>query len=146
MSRQWIGGMNRKWGFLAAGIVMISVMGIVVVSLNDHTMVPKEQDQNIPGVSAMNWQNNGAKDRRIVKIIEGHLVAPAQGVVLTDTRCNPDAQGLSHCHNVIRLKNHQTTKVIDTHNRMHYGCLRIDESVSVTSLGASWARVTAKSD
>lgn len=138
--------MNRKWGLLATGILMISVMGIVVVSLGGHTMVPKEQDQNIPGASAMNWQNNGANGQRIVKIIEGHIVAPTQGVVLTDTHCNPDAQGLSHCHNVIRLKNHQTIKIIDTHNMTHYGCLRIDEPVSVAPLGASWARVTAKSD
>ena len=139
----WGRGMNRRWGLLAAGILMISVMGIGVVSLGGHTMVPKEQDQIIP-VSAMNWQNNGANGQRIVKIIGGHLVAPTQGVVLTDTHCNPDAKGLSHCHNVIRLKNHQTIKVIDTHNIMHYGCLRIDEPVSVTPLGASWARVTIK--
>lgn len=138
--------MNRRSGIIAAGIMLMSVIGIGFLTRGDWTMTPKQQDQNIPGISSMNWQNNGANGQRIVKITEGHLVDPTQGIVLTDTHCNPDAQGLSHCHNVIRLKNHQTIKVIDTHNMMHYGCLRIDELVSVTPLGAFWARVTAKSD
>ena len=138
--------MNRRWGIITVGIMVMSVIGIGFLSRVRLTMTRQQQDQNTSGVSSMNWQNNGANGQRIVQIIEGHLVAPSQGVVLTDTHCNPDAQRLSHCHNVIRLKNHQTIKIIDTHNMMRYGCLRIDEPVSVTPLGASWARVTAKSD
>jgi len=60
------------------------------------------------------------------------------GVVLSDTNCEPDAQGLNHCRNGIRLADGSTISVIDNHMMSRYRCLRPGETVSLTTLGSSW--------
>ena len=68
------------------------------------------------GVSLTSWFENGKGGQYVLQIAEGD--APPAGVrvtgtVTTDTDCDPDAQGLNHCHNNIDLGNGRSIAVIN---------------------------------
>ena len=92
------------------------------------------------------WNQNGQNGKYLLEIVKGD--APASGlkvlgVVATDTTCEPDAQGFSHCHNVIDLANGARITVIDTHRMSQFPCLSPGEALWLTSLDPSrWVVAT----
>jgi hypothetical protein len=67
-----------------------------------------------------------------VRLIAGSVNHRTRAVVLTDTRCNPDNMGVSHCLNRIRLANGQTITVVHNHRMMDMPCLDPGEHVVLT--------------
>ena len=61
----------------------------------------------IPAAATMkSWQENGAGGRYLLQVVKGKLpksLQPVTGTVTSDTDCDADAQGLSHCHNNVKL-------------------------------------------
>ena len=77
----------------------------------------------------------------MLQIAEGD--APPAGVrvtgtVTTDADCDPDAQGLNHCHNDIDLGNGRSIAVINNHTMHRYPCLAPGQRLSITRLNANW--------
>jgi hypothetical protein len=52
-----------------------------------------------------------------------------RAVVLTDTRCNPDQIGVSHCLNRIRPAHGKTILVVRNHRMMDMPCLSPGEHI-----------------
>lgn len=77
---------------------------------------------------------NGKDGILVVHLLQGPLPSHrVQGLVLTDTSCTPDAYGISHCHNEIRLDDGTTILVQHDHNMQVYPCLKPGEPVWVGS-------------
>ncbi len=99
-------------------------------------------ESTIPaGVSLISWSENGQSGQYVMQIIEG--IAPPVGVrvfgfVASDTDCDADAQGLSHCHNIIALANGNNITANNTHTMSRNPCLQPGEPVSITRLHDSW--------
>lgn len=94
-----------------------------------------------PGVSLTSWFDNGKGGEHVLQIAQGN--APPVGVrlvgtVTTDTDCDPDAQGLNHCHNVIDLGNGRSVEVIHNHSMHRFECLAPGQRLSITRLNANW--------
>ncbi len=102
------------------------------------------------GASSVSWADNGAGGRYMLQVIEGAVPAGARlsGVVASDTNCDPDAQGLSHCHDGIDLSDGRTITVVNTHNMARNECLAPGQRVAITRLNADWivAAVTPEPD
>lgn len=62
---------------------------------------------------------------------------PVRAVVETDENCTPDAYGISHCTNQLRLANGTRLTVRHDHNMRLYPCLRPGEVVAVESESAA---------
>ena len=56
---------------------------------------------------------------------------PVRAVVETDVNCTPDAYGISHCTNRLRLADGSRIEVRHDHNMRLYPCLRPGEVVAV---------------
>jgi hypothetical protein len=67
-----------------------------------------------------------------VMLLRGSISHRMDATVLTDTRCNPDSYGVSHCLNRMRLANGQTITVVHNHRMMDMPCLDPGEHVVVT--------------
>jgi len=94
-----------------------------------------------PGVSLTSWFDNGKGGEHVLQIAKGD--APPVGVrlvgtVKTDTDCDPDAQGLNHCHNTIDLSNGRSIEVIHNHMMHRFPCLEPGQRLSITRLNANW--------
>jgi hypothetical protein len=102
--------------------------------------------QPIPdGVPMKSWQDNGRDGRYLLQVIKGELpkvLKSVKGTVTSDTDCDADAQGLSHCHNTIKLANGSEITVIDSHNMHRYRCLGSGDRISLTLVGKSWVMGT----
>lgn len=93
------------------------------------------------GAAFKTWQDNGAEGRYVLQVIKGKLpktVKPITGTVTSDTDCDADAQGLSHCHNTVKLADGTEITVIDTHNMHRNRCLGSGDQLALTSLGKPW--------
>lgn len=64
-----------------------------------------------------------------VKLLRGSVTRRSSAVVLTDTRCNPDAMGVSHCLNRMRLADGTVVTVQHDHRMMNMPCLSPGEHV-----------------
>jgi len=64
-----------------------------------------------------------------VRLLRGVVRHQMHGVVLSDTRCNPDQMGVSHCLNRIRLANGKTILVVHNHRMMNMPCLSPGEHI-----------------
>ncbi|MGZ4431211.1 MAG: hypothetical protein ACXVYV_06135 [Gaiellales bacterium] len=58
-------------------------------------------------------------------------VAPQTGIVLSDEACTPDAAGVSHCLNRIRLADGTVITVVHPHRMAEVPCLAPGERVRV---------------
>jgi hypothetical protein len=67
-----------------------------------------------------------------VKLLHGSVTARTRAVVLTDTRCSPDAHGVSHCLNRMRLANGAVVMAQHDHRMMDMPCLSPGEHVLLT--------------
>ena len=67
-----------------------------------------------------------------VKLLRGTVVHRMSAVVLTDTRCNPDAGGVSHCLNRMRLADGTVVVAQHDHRMAAMPCLSPGEHVMLT--------------
>jgi hypothetical protein len=67
-----------------------------------------------------------------VRLLQGSVPRRVHALVLTDTRCNPDENGVSHCLNRMRLANGHTVLAVHDHMMMRMPCLSPGERVLLT--------------
>jgi hypothetical protein len=67
-----------------------------------------------------------------VKLLHGFITARTRAVVLTDTRCSPDARGVSHCLNRMRLADGTVVTAQHDHRMTEMPCLSPGEPVRLT--------------
>lgn len=126
---------------LLAPLALTALGAVAAVLLNGQ---PARAQPEIPaGSDLSSWQDNGQDGRYLLKVTNGAGSAPLigtsmSGVVLTDTACEPDAEGMNHCRNGIRLASGMTIYVINNHRMGTYRCLQPDETVSLTTFGPGW--------
>ena len=122
--------------FLLVGAWVVGYKSSRIVSLasdnGSSTMVATSKG------SEMNWHDNGQNGVHLVELAQGTLASSMVGTVLTDTDCAPDATGLSHCHDVIRLKNHTLITVINPHDMKYVACLAAGQVVKVSPKANQW--------
>ena len=134
MSRRWIVGLGAATALSAFLVACPSVFA-------QQRGMAQTQGAVLPG-GIESWQANGAGGRYVAPVVVGKTPkVRTLGVVLTDTDCAADAEGLSHCHNQIELSNGARITIRDNHNMMVNPCLSPGESVSVGPLGAGWVVV-----
>lgn len=67
-----------------------------------------------------------------VQIERGRLPdGQSRGIVVTDENCEPDAEGISHCLNQIRLADGESIRVRHSHDMSEVPCLAPGEQVEV---------------
>ncbi|WP_163970454.1 hypothetical protein [Oceanobacillus halotolerans] len=76
----------------------------------------------------LNLQENGADGTYVVNLIAGAFDGDVEGVVLSDTDCEADEEGISRCHNDIELED-ETISIVNPHNMQKNRCLRPGETV-----------------
>ena len=111
---------------------------------------PASAQPTIPaGYDLSAWHNNGQDGEYLLQVVDG-VVPPAgtavSGVVLSDTDCEPDAQGLNHCHNGIRLADGTTLNAIDNHMMSLYRCPKPGETVTLTRFDDAWVVAAIATD
>jgi len=93
------------------------------------------------GVPMKSWQENGRDGRYLLQVIKGDAPKTRKtviGTVTSDTDCDADAEGLSHCHNTIKMPNGSEITVIDTHNMHQNRCLGAGDKLSLTGVSGPW--------
>ena len=106
----------------------------------------KAQEPAIPsGAGIQSWYENGTGGRYVAPVIDGSMQklrsGSRVGLVLTDTNCTPDSQGLSHCHNSIEFNDGTRITIEDNHQMSRHRCLRPGERVRVSSFKGGWVRL-----
>ena len=66
-----------------------------------------------------------------VHLVKGSVPRHMRATVLSDKRCNPDARGVSHCLNQMRLANGAVVTVVHDHRMMDMPCLSPGEHVMI---------------
>lgn len=101
------------------------------------------------GVALTSWQDNGRDGDYLLELMPNQTLPSNQqllATVLTDTHCAPDAQGLSHCHHVLRLPNGMRITVIDTHRMTINRCLQPGNTLSLSAINEHWIMGTLRQD
>ena len=127
------------------GVTLLALVGIGIAALTVDTEKAVSAQPAIPsGYALASWQENGAGGRYLLEVTDGQVPlagTSVSGVVLSDGNCTPDDEGLSHCHNDIRLADGSMLSVIDNHNMGENRCLIPGEAVSVSAHNDAWAVV-----
>lgn len=122
--------------------VLLGVLALGAAAAFAGALQPQGQPPPIPfGVAMKSWQDNGRDGRYVLQLVKGQAPergTSASGTVMSDTDCDADAQGLSHCNNIIRLADGSQVTVIDTHNMHRYRCLGAGDRLTLTTLGDTW--------
>lgn len=122
---------------LLLGVIVLSAAAAYPYELRAESAQPP-----IPrGVAMKSWQDNGSGGRYLLQVIQGRPLKAGNtvvGTVKSDTDCEIDAEGLSHCHNIIELPNGGEITVIDTHNMHRYRCLGAGDRLSLTPVKGAW--------
>jgi hypothetical protein len=127
---------------LSGGLTIASLSSLATVLMLSYGQQSASAESSIPpGVSLTSWFDNGKGGQHVLRIAEG--AAPPVGVrligtVATDTDCDPDEQGLNHCHNKIDLSNGRSIEVIHNHAMHRYACLEPGQKLTLTRLNADW--------
>lgn len=80
--------------------------------------------------------DNGRDGIAVVMLLSGKPPpTPTVAKVLTDTSCDPDRRGISHCLNILQLRGGGVLTVRHDHDMMAYPCLTPGEFVQVTAFG-----------
>jgi len=93
------------------------------------------------GAQLSSWYDNGQDGRYVLEVLRGPSRAATgavEGIVQSDANCAPDAQGLSHCHNVIDMSNGSRLLVRNTHLMMLHRCLAPGDRISLRALNENW--------
>lgn len=132
-----------------ASRALLGAFALAVVSAYAFQVQAASSQPPIPRGAAMkSWQENGRDGRYLLQVIAGDAPKsrkPVIGTVTSDTDCDADAEGLSHCHNTIKLPNGSEFTVIDTHNMHQNRCLGAGDKLSLTGIGGPWIMGTLSS-
>lgn len=122
---------------LLLGVFVLSAAAVYSYQASAATVQPP-----IPrGVAMKSWQENGREGRYLLQLIQGSAPRsgkPVIGTVTSDTDCDADAEGLSHCHNIIKLADGSQITVIDSHNMHVNRCLGAGDRLSLTRIDKTW--------
>ncbi len=130
----------RRWLFGA--LALAAVGGLAAVGFSSLAQQPASAEPAIPaGANFTSWADNGKDGQRMLQLVKGDMPAAGavvSGVVKTDTNCDPDAQGIFHCHNVIALASGGEIEVVHNHMMMNYPCLAPDQKLTLARLNSDW--------
>ena len=129
---------RRLFGALALAVIG----GVAVVGFSTLAQQPASAEPAIPaGANFTSWADNGKDGLSMLQLIKGDMPAVGAvvaGVVKSDTDCDPDAEGVFHCHNVIALANGGEIEVVHNHVMMNHPCLAPDQKLSLARLSSDW--------
>ena len=125
---------------LLLGVFMLSAASVYSYQVHaaDQPRIPR-------GVAMKSWQENGHGGKYLLQVVEGRAPKAGKrltGTVTSDTNCDADAEGLSHCQNIIELTDGSRITVIDTHNMHVNRCMSPGERISLTGIDKSWVMGT----
>ena len=124
---------------LAIGLVASAVTAFADQSTADEPAIPA-------GANFASWTDNGQDGQIVLQRFTGDMPtagAVVAGTVKNDTNCAPDAQGLSHCHNVIALADGGAVEAIHVHAMGRHPCLFPGQRLSISRLDGDWLVATA---
>ena len=131
---------GRTWLLIAAAVVVLG--GGIKVGLSMLPGPAVGAQLPVPaGAHFSSWADNGKDGERVVQLIRGVLPVVSvsvSGVVKSDTNCTPDAQGISHCNNIIALANGGEIEVVHNHAMMDHECLAPGQKLSLSKLDGDW--------
>lgn len=131
-----------KFGLGAAFVVgLLAATAFAFVRTGTDIRTPAGEPAIPRGAPIASWQDNGRDGTYLVHIVAGKPLqgtSTVRGVVTSDTSCEPDALGFSHCHNGIDLADGASLDVVDTHQMNRHPCLTPGEDVRVTRLDDHW--------
>jgi hypothetical protein len=108
---------------------------------------PAADEPAIPaGANFATWTDNGQDGQILLQLFKGDMPlagAVVAGTVKNDSNCAPDAQGLSHCHNVITLADGGVIEAIHVHAMGRHPCLFPGQRLSISKLDGDWLVATA---
>jgi hypothetical protein len=113
-----------------AGIVLARATGTHKQALDPHgTALPAQRTVQLSTVMPSPSDYDGLH----AKLVGGGTMpaAETQATVLTDEQCQPDAEGISHCLNRLRLSDGTEIAVRHPHNMQKVPCLSPGEHVQV---------------
>lgn len=93
------------------------------------------------GVAVKSWQENGRNGVYVLQLIQGQIPRGARrviGKVVSDTDCDADAQGLSHCHNAVQLPGGKQITLVNTHNMHSNRCLGGGDRIELSRVDDTW--------
>jgi len=133
---------GRTVALVLGTLAIASVGGLVTFGVFYYTQQPASAEPAIPaGINLKSWFDNGAGGVRLLNVVQGEAPAAREqvtGTVLTDTNCEPDAQGLSHCHNIIDLGGGRRIEVVNNHIMSKHPCLSPGQRITVTRFNKDW--------
>jgi len=133
---------GRTTAMLMGTLALSIVGGILAIGVLYYGQQPASAEPTIPpGVALTSWFDNGAGGQHLLQIRQGSAPpagARVTGIVATDTNCDPDPQGLSHCHNRIDLGGGRSFEVVNTHIMTRHPCLSPGQRLSIRRLNAEW--------
>ncbi len=122
--------------------LLLGVFALGAISVYSYEAQAADGQPPIPrGVAMKSWQDNGRDGRYLLQLAQGSgfkAGKPVVGTVTSDTDCDVDAEGLSHCHNSIKLPDGREIAVIDTHNMHRNRCLGEGDRISLTRMSGPW--------
>ena len=129
----------RQW---LIGASVLSAVGAFAIGLFVvYEGGTSSQSDPLESASLASWSDNGRDGRHLLRIVDGSIPAAGTtvvGVVVSDTLCQPDAQGFSHCHNGIELADGKRMTVIDTHQMSRHPCLEPGQRLSLSRIDRTW--------
>ena len=129
----------RQW---LIGASVLSAVGAFAIGLFVvYEGGTSSQSDPLKAASLASWSDNGRDGRHLLQIVDGSIPAAGTtvvGVVVSDTLCQPDAQGFSHCHNGIELADGKRMTVIDTHQMSRHPCLEPGQRLSLSRIDRDW--------
>ena len=134
--------MNIQPRLYSVGRLLLGVFVLGAAAVYSYQAQAASVQPPIPrGVAMKSWQENGRDGRYLLQVIKGDAPKtrkPVIGTVTSDTDCDADAEGLSHCHNTIKMPNGSEITVIDTHNMHQNRCLGAGDKLSLTGVSGPW--------
>jgi len=131
------------------GQLLLGVFVLSASSLYSYKVHAASAQPPIPrGVAMTSWQKNGHDGHYLLQVASGRVPQAGKrvtGTVASDTDCDADAEGLSHCHNIIELTDGSRITVIDTHNMQVNRCMSPGERISLSRVDKSWIMGTVSS-
>jgi hypothetical protein len=137
--------MNRRIVAMMAVLATLFALGAVAVlgpggdttSTSTKSVRVDPHGIELPGVrhvhvtQVMPEPSTGDEDIHVMYESGSMPPADTTGTVLTDQDCTPDAMGVSHCLNRIRLANGETMAVRHPHRMSEVPCLAPGEVVEI---------------
>ena len=132
---------------LFAALALAVVGGLAAGGMTAFADPPAADEPAIPaGANFAAWTDNGQGGQIVLQRFKGDMPAAGAvvaGTVKNDVNCAPDAQGLSHCHNVIALAEGATLEAIHVHAMGRHPCLFPGQRLSISRLDGDWLVATA---